>query len=103
MTFAYVSASDSWSVAVGDFNNDNQLDITVANWGIDSISVVLGYGNGSFADPILFSTGFGTRPVSVAVGDFNNDHYLDITTGNYGGDSITVFLGYGNGTFQSII
>jgi hypothetical protein len=103
MTYADVLSSHPWSVAVGDFNNDKQLDITTANWGTNSISVVLGYGNGSFGKPILYSTGPDTRPLSVAVGDFNNDSCLDITTANYGGNSVGVFLGYGNGSFGDVI
>jgi streptogramin lyase len=103
MSYGNVTSSYPFWVAVGDFNNDNQLDITVANWGSDSISVVLGYGNGTFAEPILHSTGSGSRPVSVAVGDFNNDSCLDITAANYGGDSLAVFLGYGNGSFRDIL
>jgi hypothetical protein len=75
----------------------------VATWGIDSIAVLLGYGNGSFTRPILYSTGFNTRPISIAVGDFNNDNCLDITAANFGGNSITVFLGYGNGSFKNVI
>ena len=101
-TYADVPSSHPWSIAVGDFNNDSQLDITVANWGVDSISVVLGYGNGTFANPILYSTGL-SRPVSVAIGDFNNDKCLDITAANYGANNIAVFLGYGNGTFRNVI
>jgi len=103
MKFADVPASHPWWLAVGDFNNDNKLDITVVNWAINSISVILGYGNGSFTNPILYSTGSNTHPETVAVADFNNDHCLDITATNYGGDSICVFLGYGNGTFQNCI
>jgi hypothetical protein len=103
MIYADIPTSHPWSVAVGDFNNDNQLDIAVAAWGIDNVGVLLGYGNGSFAKPILYSTGFNTHPISIAVGDFNNDKCLDITAANYGGNSIAVFLGYGNGTFRSAI
>ena len=98
--FADVPTSHPWSVAVGDFNNDQQLDIAIAEWGVDSISIILGYGNGSFTSPILYSTGPRTRPVYVAVGDFNHDHSLDIISANYGGDSVALFLGYGNGSFQ---
>ena len=100
MNFADVPASHPWSIAVGDFNNDQQLDITIAEWGLDSIGIILGYGNGSFKNPILYSIGSGTRPVFVTVGDFNHDHSLDIISANYGGDSVALFLGYGNGTFD---
>ena len=103
MTYGNVPSSHPFWVAVGDMNNDDQLDITVANWGSNSISVILGYGDGTFAEPLLYSTGSGSRPVSIAIGDFNNDHCLDITTANYGGNSIGVFLGYGNASFRDVI
>jgi hypothetical protein len=102
MAYANILASHPWSVAVGDFNNDKQLDITIATWGIDSIAVLLGYGNGSFPEPTLYSAGSNTRPISIAVGDFNNDLCLDITAANYGGNSIAVFFGYGDGNFRNV-
>ena len=36
------------SVAVGDFNNDSELDITVGNSGTENIGILYGYGNDSF-------------------------------------------------------
>ena len=102
VTYSEVPFSHPWSVAVGDFNNDKHLDITTANWGADNVAVVLGYGDGTFTKPALYSTGVGSQPGSIAVGHFNNDNYLDITATNYGGNSISVFLGYGNGTFRNV-
>ena len=49
-----------------------------------------------------FSTG-ASRPVSIAVGDFNNDHCLDIVVSNNGTNDISIFFGYGNGSFGSQI
>ncbi|CAF2033924.1 unnamed protein product, partial [Rotaria magnacalcarata] len=69
------------SVAVGDFNNDARLDIVVANNGSNDVSVLLGYGNGSFQNQMTFPTG--SEPQSVAVGDFNNDTQLEIVVANY--------------------
>jgi hypothetical protein len=103
MTYSNVVASHPWAVAVGDFNNDNFLDITVANWGIDNVGVVLGYGNGSFGMPTMYSTDFGSHPLAMAVGDFNNDSNLDITVCNWNRGNIGLFLGYGNGTFRSMV
>jgi hypothetical protein len=37
------------SGAIGDFNNDTQLDIAVANSGINSIGIFLAYANETFA------------------------------------------------------
>ena len=47
----------TWSLAVGDFNNDTHLDIVVANYGDNNIGVLLGYGDGSFANQTTYSTG----------------------------------------------
>jgi hypothetical protein len=50
-------------------------------------------------------TDYGTdsQPYSVALGDVNGDAKLDIITANSMGDSSSVLLGNGNGTFQAKI
>ncbi|CAF4616335.1 unnamed protein product [Rotaria sp. Silwood1] len=95
----YSAGSRPISVATGDFNKDIQLDIVVVNQRNDTVSVLLGYGNGSFEKPLQYSTG--SIPRSVAVGDFNNDSYLDIVIANFGDDTISILLGYGDGAFAN--
>ena len=63
------------------------------------MGVLFGYGNGTFAIEAIYSTQTGSSPLSIAVGDFNNDSRLDIAVANSGSHSIDVFYGYGNGTF----
>jgi hypothetical protein len=89
-------------VAVGDFNNDDHLDIAVANSATNNIGILLGYGNGSFADQLTHSTGPNSLPSSITTGDFNDDHYLDIAVANTAKNNIGVFLGYGNGRFANM-
>jgi hypothetical protein len=90
------------SVTVGDFNNDGRIDIAVANYGNDSVGILLGYGNGTFQDQFIFSTGFFSRPVWVTVGDFNRDGRLDIATANLNDNDVGILIGYGNGSFMPI-
>jgi hypothetical protein len=99
VTYSTGPSSSPYSVAAGDFNNDTQLDVVVANYDSDSVGVFLGYGNGSFANQTTYSMGSGSYPYSVAVGDFDNDFILDIVVANYGTNNLAVLRGYGNGTF----
>lgn len=64
------------SLALADFNGDGHPDIIAANYASNHASTLLGYGNGSFADQISYSAGLG--PVSLGIGDFNNDSRLDM-------------------------
>ena len=58
------------SVAVGDFNNDTNLELATANEFSDNVSILLGNGNGTFVAPAL-NFGAGDHSVSLEVGDFN--------------------------------
>jgi hypothetical protein len=99
MIYATGTDSQPSSVAVGDFNNDGQVDIVVANFGAHTIGIFLGNGDGTFANQTTFSTG-SSRPLRVAVGDFDNDSRLDIVYVSSGTNNITVLLGYNNGKFS---
>ena len=95
--------SHPYSVAVGDLNNDTYLDIAVVNSNTNSIKILLGYGNGSFAASALYSTSRNSKPIFIAIGDFNDDNQLDITVLNNGNNIILLFCGRGDGTFANPI
>jgi hypothetical protein len=99
ITYLTGNGSAPYSVAVIDFNNDTHVDIVVTNSETDSITILFGYGNGTFAIEVTYSTGAGSRPYTVAIGDFNNDNILDIAVANSGTSNILLLYGYGNGTF----
>ncbi|CAF1565988.1 unnamed protein product, partial [Rotaria sordida] len=86
-------------VTVGDFNNDDLLDVAVANFGSHTIGIFLSNGNGSFQDQIITSTGR-SCPIWIYIADFDNDTLSDIVTTNYGTDSISIWFGYGNASFS---
>ena len=47
----------AWSVAVGDFNGDGKSDLVTADYNDDTVSVLLGNGNGTFQAKQSFDTG----------------------------------------------
>lgn len=96
----YATGTAPAAVAVGDFNGDGFLDIAVANYTANTVSVLLGNGNGTFQEHQDFSTGAGKQsPSWLAVGDFNRDGNLDLAVANEAGNTISILLGNGNGTF----
>src|SRR5439155_18635800 len=69
------AGSGPYASAVGDFNGDGKQDLAVTNVTTNSVSVLLGNGNGTFGAPATFPVG--STPTSVAVGDFNGDGKQD--------------------------
>src|SRR5215467_10432955 len=86
-----------WYVVTADFNGDGKLDLAVSNYGDNSLSVLLGNGDGTFQAPQ--TTPVGTNPGKVAVGDFNGDGKLDLAVSSVANGTVSVLLGRGDGTF----
>jgi len=98
----FATGTGPQSVAVGDFNKDGNLDLVAANYGTflnpgNTLSVLLGKGDGTFGAQKTFAVG--TSPSSVAVGDINLDGNPDLVATNYFSNTLSVLLGKGDGTF----
>src|SRR5208337_537904 len=66
-TVAYNSGGyEAWSVAVADLNGDGKPDIVVADYGANTVSVLLGKGDGTFQAAVAYGSG-GGEPWSLAV------------------------------------
>jgi type II secretory pathway component GspD/PulD (secretin) len=87
------------AVAVGDFNGDGKLDLAVANQGDNTVSILLGNGDGTFQSQATVATGL--APDAIVTGDFNADGKLDIAVANFTDNSISIFPGNGDGTFTA--
>src|SRR5207249_2655154 len=85
------------AVAVGDFNADGLQDLAVANHDSNTVSVLLGVGNGDFQEAPQSPIAVGTTPVWIAVGDFNGDGKPDLAVANVNSDTVSVLLGNGDG------
>jgi hypothetical protein len=85
-------------VALADFNGDKILDMAVANYGSNSISILQGNGDGTFKPAVNYAVG--ASPWMVVAGDFNNDGILDLATMAGATNVADILLGNGDGTFQ---
>jgi hypothetical protein len=86
------------ALASADFNGDGKRDIVVANEQANTVSVLLGNGNGTLQTKTDYPVG--AAPDAVATGDFNGDGHPDIVTANFSAGTISLLLGNGDGTFR---
>jgi hypothetical protein len=91
--------SEPRTVVVGDFNGDGIPDIATANYGSDTVTVLLGNRTGEFSAQTPVTTG--SEPTALTIGDFNGDGYPDLATSNFGDNTISILIGNGTGTFKS--
>ena len=94
----YAVGSAPQALAVGDFDGDGHPDLAVANYNSNTVSVLLGNGDGTFQPQTTYAVG--GEPNGVAVGDFNGDGHPDLAVANYNSNTVSVLLGNGDGTFQ---
>ncbi len=105
----YPAGGGPASVAIGDLNGDQVPDLAAANSGPppaydESVSVLLGAGDGTFADAVYYAAG--DEPWSVAIGDLDDDQVPDLAVANAGypnSGSVSVLLGVGDGTFADAV
>ncbi|MGA7840491.1 MAG: FG-GAP-like repeat-containing protein [Candidatus Acidiferrales bacterium] len=81
------------------------IDLAVTNSTDNTLQIFLGNGKGTFSNGVTYNTG--VTPVYVASADVNLDGNLDLVVADSGaatstnsvGNSVSVFLGNGDGTF----
>ena len=93
--------TNPYSIATGDADADGELDLVVANYGSNSVTILQGDGSGGFSEPAGSPVAVGTNPECVAVADLNGDGRLDVAVANAGSSNVTILLRNDSGGFSA--
>jgi VCBS repeat protein/putative Ig domain-containing protein len=81
-----------YSIAAGDFRGDGKLDLAVANYGSNDVTLLLGNGDGTFTQAPGSPFSVGNSPASIVFGDFNGSGRPGLATANAGDNTISVLV-----------
>jgi len=88
------------SIAVGDLDEDGNLDLAVLGPSAE-MAILYGDGAGGLGDPVSYNVNGVSR--AILIEDFNNDNHLDIVATTFTGsqNNVALFLGNGLGGFSA--
>ena len=90
------------SLALGDFDEDGDADIAIANHETSQVTLLLNDGSGVFAASSHSPLRVRVRPHAhaVAAADMNADGHLDVVIDDRGGKGFVFLRGRGDGSFE---
>ena len=95
---SYKVGKNPTTVTPVDINQDDNTDLVTTNMSSNTISILLGNGDGTFHDQMQIHVC--QEPRSLATGWFNRDVYPDIVLACSGTDQIAVLFGRADGKFE---
>jgi hypothetical protein len=87
------------ALTVGDFNQDGKPDLAIVNQTSQNVTVLAGNGDGTFTQFTKSPLTVGNLPVSIASGSLSGSTGPGLAVVNQKDQTITVYLGNGDGTF----
>jgi hypothetical protein len=92
-------------IVAGDWDEDGHVDAACLIPSLPFVLLLPGNGDGTFGDPFTglpFPLVAGADPQDLIAIDLDGDGHLDLATANRADDSVSVFLGDGNGSFHAL-
>ena len=87
------------AMAVNDFNSDGKQDLAIVNQTTNNVAILLGNGDGTFAEAAGSPITVGKLPVAIASGDLAGSARADLAVVNQTDASVTILLNNGDATF----
>ena len=91
----FTTGTNPSSVAIRDLNGDGKIDLAVANYGANSVSILLNTTVSNASTPTFSAkTDFATEsgPYAVTLGDINNDGRPDMAATNYTTNKVSQYF-----------
>ena len=91
-------SSVPYSIAIGDWDGDDDLDLATANRASNNVSVLANNGLGAFN--IAATVTAGNVPEYIKAGDLDADGDLDLAVANSGSNIVSILINDGAGNFS---
>jgi hypothetical protein len=95
---SYKVGKNPTTVTPADVNQDGFTDLVTTNIGSNTLSILIGNGDGTFRDQVQLNVC--KEPRSLVPGMFNHDSYPDVALACSGGDEVSVLFGRADGKFE---
>lgn len=94
----YEVGKNPTAIHAGDFNHDGFADLVTSNISANTLSFLIGNGDGSFQPHVSMRVCL--EPRNVALRDFNDDRHQDLAVACSGSNEVAILLGRGDGAFE---
>jgi hypothetical protein len=94
------AGSNTIGIATADLDEDGALDLAISNYATsNTVSILMGNGNGTFQAPVAYAIGSLSQPVVIA--DLDGDGLLDLAVNDHFLNCVAVRLGQPGGGFEA--